>query len=337
MERPPRYVRSALHAWIDALHAEDRSRAALKPALLLVVLDLLYEGALDPSRVVPDDRIAHEFDDLLERAKITANPGAAWQPFFHLGTRSRNGAPFWTLHDAKGAALTVTAADVPRSWKALRAQVAYASFPPELAAMLHAPEDREAVRALVYEWLEERPTDAESVRLLEAHDRDWLLVKRTMSQVRERSEGPFVSQVERPVVAVSDRILRVRDRGFRLLVVPAYEHRCAVCTLRLRWGSKVEAEAAHIIPVDENGPDDVRNALSLCRTHHWAFDAHLWTVDAQRRIVVAPVSDGPEVDLVALRAFHGNELIAPAPRTYAPDPVALAHHRARFEARFRAA
>lgn len=41
--------------------------ASPEAALLLPVLDLLDEGAVDPSRVVPDDRLTHEFDARLAR------------------------------------------------------------------------------------------------------------------------------------------------------------------------------------------------------------------------------------------------------------------------------
>jgi len=40
-----------------------------------------------------------------------------------------------------------------------------------------------------------------------------------------------------------------------------------------------ECEIAHIVQVFEKGKDDVGNVLPLCRTHHWAFDEHLWGID----------------------------------------------------------
>jgi hypothetical protein len=36
-------------------------------------------------------------------------------------------------------------------------------------------------------------------------------------------------------------------------------------------------QAAHIVPKNKNGTDDPRNGLTLCRAHHWAFDAGLFT------------------------------------------------------------
>ena len=38
-------------------------------------------------------------------------------------------------------------------------------------------------------------------------------------------------------------------------------------------------EAAHIIPVENKGNDDVGNGIPLCPTHHTAFDNFLFTIN----------------------------------------------------------
>ncbi|WP_245634199.1 HNH endonuclease [Halalkalicoccus paucihalophilus] len=66
---------------------------------------------------------------------------------------------------------------------------------------------------------------------------------------------------------------RTRDRAFRELVVEAYDETCAVCgASRHSPDGTPEVEAAHIYSRSENGRDDVRNGIALCRLHHWAFD-----------------------------------------------------------------
>lgn len=66
---------------------------------------------------------------------------------------------------------------------------------------------------------------------------------------------------------------RTRDRAFRELVLEAYDGTCAICGANRRSPDGTpEVEAAHIYPRSENGRDDVRNGLALCRLHHWAFD-----------------------------------------------------------------
>ena len=65
----------------------------------------------------------------------------------------------------------------------------------------------------------------------------------------------------------------VRDRNFRKNVLRAYGERCAITGLRLiNGGGRAEVEAAHIKPVEQNGPDIVSNGLALSGTAHWMFD-----------------------------------------------------------------
>lgn len=59
----------------------------------------------------------------------------------------------------------------------------------------------------------------------------------------------------------------VRNGRFRKIVAEAYEQRCAVCGLNLGI-----IHAAHIIPVEEKGTDEVSNGIALCPNHHAAFD-----------------------------------------------------------------
>lgn len=68
----------------------------------------------------------------------------------------------------------------------------------------------------------------------------------------------------------------VRDRNFRKNVLRAYGERCALTGLRLiNGGGRAEVEAAHIRPVEHDGPDIVSNGLALSGTAHWMFDRGL--------------------------------------------------------------
>ena len=62
----------------------------------------------------------------------------------------------------------------------------------------------------------------------------------------------------------------VRDRAFRALILGAYDERCALTGLKLiNGGGRAEANAAHIMPVEKNGPDSISNGLALSGTAHW--------------------------------------------------------------------
>jgi len=58
-----------------------------------------------------------------------------------------------------------------------------------------------------------------------------------------------------------------RDARFTKAIVQAYEARCCFCGL----GGGI-VEAAHIKPVADRGPDEIKNGVALCPNHHRLFD-----------------------------------------------------------------
>jgi putative restriction endonuclease len=86
---------------------------------------------------------------------------------------------------------------------------------------------------------------------------------------------PFRFDQERErVSSVTNRL--VRDRVFRKIVLDAYDCRCAITGLKfINGGGRAEVEAAHIKPVEANGPDIVSNGIALSGTVHWMFDRGL--------------------------------------------------------------
>jgi putative restriction endonuclease len=180
------------------------------------------------------------------------------------------------------------------------------------------------VREQIYRMLESEPA---SMALVKAHDPSWKDVDKARGMLRDSVAQQFQCFREHSRVVMSEHVRKARDRALRMEVLPLYEHRCALCGLRLRWRELVEAEAAHVVPVEKDGVDDVRNALSLCRTHHWAFDAGLWTVDEGKRVeVVSPEAD-PEIDVEALIVFRGEGIRTPRQEQWRPHEEALAWHR----------
>lgn len=77
------------------------------------------------------------------------------------------------------------------------------------------------------------------------------------------AQVPFILEQDRARVNyLASRL--VRDRVFRKIVLRAYDARCAVTGLKLiNGGGRAEVAAAHIRPVEANGPDIVSNGLAL--------------------------------------------------------------------------
>ena len=118
----------------------------------------------------------------------------------------------------------------------------------------------------------------------------------------------------------------VRDRAFRRTVLRAYGERCAMTGLKLiNGGGRAEAEAAHIKPVEHNGPDIVSNGLALSGTVHWMFDRGLLGIDDEFGILISrQVNDR---DAVSGLINCDQKLRLPSRPQEFPHPVFLRWHR----------
>ena len=135
-------------------------------------------------------------------------------------------------------------------------------------------------------------------------------------------EQPFVP--DRPLVQhVSHRPFR--DRVFASGVKRAYDNTCAVSGLRIiNGGGRAEAQAAHIRPVKDDGPDSVRNGLALSATVHWMFDRGLISINDNYMLLIKQES----IPESALRLINPDrQLTLPAqPQDY-PHRRFLQFHR----------
>ncbi|PTM51461.1 HNH endonuclease [Phreatobacter oligotrophus] len=141
----------------------------------------------------------------------------------------------------------------------------------------------------------------------------------------EEGQAPYVFKQER------DRVLQltsraVRDRVFRRIVLRAYDERCAVTGLKLiNGGGRAEVNAAHIRPVEANGPDTVHNGLALSGTAHWMFDRGLISLGDDLEILISRQANDPD----GVRAFINRSGFAVPPVNLKdrPHPQFLAWHR----------
>lgn len=135
----------------------------------------------------------------------------------------------------------------------------------------------------------------------------------------------FQLDVERERVAYySNRI--VRDRVFRRIILDAYDCRCAITGLKLINGmGRAEVDAAHIKPVEHNGPDVITNGIALSGTAHWMFDRGLISLSDDLEVLVSrQVND---VDSVWNLVNKSRRAIGPANPAHRPHPNYLAWHR----------
>ncbi|WP_299890493.1 HNH endonuclease [uncultured Ruegeria sp.] len=118
----------------------------------------------------------------------------------------------------------------------------------------------------------------------------------------------------------------VRDRNFRKNVLRAYGERCAITGLRLiNGGGRAEVEAAHIRPVEHDGPDIVSNGLALSGTAHWMFDRGLVGLADDLTILVSRQSN--DIEAVTSMINSSGKILVPDRLANRPRTEFVTWHR----------
>ena len=248
---------------------------------------MLENGELSENRI-PFGEIEEKkpfFTDLI--AVFNSGNTKNWQPnihmpFFHLKT---NG--FWHLEplelQSRPAGTTPTDAY-------LRNANATAKLDERLFLFFVMPEYREILRqTLIRTYFSNIRREIEQA--IEEHrtlSREHIAgdIEGYSQQLMQAVEHPFSMQRD---VASMQTETPVRSAGFRRAIMQIYEHTCAVCELNIRASSgESVTDAAHIIPFSVSHNDDIRNGISLCKSHHWAFDTGLISLNDDYQVIVSP-------------------------------------------------
>lgn len=113
--------------------------------------------------------------------------------------------------------------------------------------------------------------------------------------------------------------LAVRNGRFRRLVLKAYDYSCGICGLDLGI-----VEAAHIVPVAEQGTDEPSNGIALCANHHTAFDRNILIIKDDYTIAVNRKGQGSISSSELEKIVAGiSRLTVPTNRGLKPKPEYL--------------
>ena len=284
--------------WLNQLGTlkTHKKNAPHKPLLLLTILEIAEQDRDLPTQLHLTPELAFRFQEFehvvahrrTQRLDIRL-------PFHHLGS-----SKIWTPRtndDARSPDSTVTK---------------YVEFDPEFrSACLDAEFRIRARRILIRQYFE----PAEQLILME-------LVRLDSSENIELAEG-----VERSYALEIQKV--ARDARFRLDVVPTYNYTCALTGYRVTTIDRgTIVDAAHIHQFSTSRNNDVRNGLALCKNAHWAFDAGLWSIDDEYRVVVAhSLFEEAAPNQTPLGAYAGKPVQLPRNKEYWPLQKYLAAHR----------
>ena len=276
-----------------------------KPFLLLAVIALIEKGEIDKNRILLSDDLIAIF-----KKYIALTPG--WNPtIFNPFYRLKNEG-FWHIRRWRSP-------NPPASVRQLQQVGAYAVLDDALFDCLKIPVCREAIRQTLI--------DRYFPELRQAIE--YLTIEQEAEEYREQliqaAEHPFSMHKDVASIQVETP---VRSAGFRKAIMKIYEYKCAICELDIRTASGASiTDAAHIVPFSVSYNDDIRNGLSLCKSHHWAFDTGLISVREDYQVIVSPAMTEQARTALMLTGFREGEIWMPREPEHCPAQKALAWHR----------
>ena len=304
-----KYVQKMKRLRID----KARGAAPNKPLLLLAIIELIEQGHIRENKISPSPSLVEVF--MKYWLKVSERKPNLALPFFHLKSDR-----FWHLYANAGYETALKVTTQIKTISRLREIIAYTSFDDEFFLLLTNTHDREVIRqTLIETYFADFKADIESLiteRQQIGAYRQTLLrqVKQTFSSLQPLA----LTEAENPI----------RTAGFRQAIMRIYDYTCAVCQLYvLTLDGESITEAAHIIPFKVSGNDDVRNGISLCKLHHWAFDSGLISLSRNYEVIVSELLSerGPTEWL--LTTLRGKSIWLPENEEHYPAQDALAWHR----------
>jgi putative restriction endonuclease len=236
-------------------------------------MDLIAQGTITENFIEPSFELLDTFNLYFANIMPAGSKGNMAYPFPRLKTDG-----FWHLIPNAGYEnqINIDFSSMTR----LREVCAGAKLDNELFQLMSNPETREQLRAVLIQTYfapEVQPLVAEQGSInLAAYEYGKELL-------REVKESVTPGEDER-----EPRREKIRDQGFRKAIVNLYEHRCALCGIRmLTPDGHTVVDAAHIVPWKESYDDHPTNGMCLCKLCHWSFDEGLMSVGKKYEVLVS--------------------------------------------------
>lgn len=294
------------------------NRAPHKPLLLLAIIDLVARGTINSPFISITDNIV-ELNELFTgywRRIMPYNQSSSIAfPFSRL-----HNEPFWKLVPKPGMKITPSAINNIATVSQLSSIALGASMDKDLFHYMQETVSRNALRHTLLRSYFSKQAQSRLLEQININADAYNYSKELIVKARES----LISET----MEIDKYKPEARDQGFRQAVVKVYDHRCALCGVRIiTIEGRSAVDAAHIIPWSISKNDDIRNGMALCKLCHWAFDEGLlgvsdyYTVITSRQIGTYPNVPG------FLLTLSGRNIIAPIESDFWPGLEFLNWHR----------
>lgn len=290
-------------------------QAPHKPFLLLSILDLIASGSISKRFIEPSFELAETFARYWSRVMPLGTSSSMSYPFYHLESSG-----FWHLANQPGVpherGRTIS------SVKRLRELYLGAKFDNDLFPLLVMENSRDKLRtALITTFFAPEVQPILTEQAIINYDAS----QYSADLLTAAEPIPVYGSASETTANIKNR---VRDQGFRKVIVKLYEHRCSLCGIRmLTPEGHTIVEAAHIVPWHESHNDKPQNGMALCRLCHWSFDEGLMGVGQEYEVLISPAVRQDNNFPGHMETLSGRGIFRPQSSNYWPDQNNLEVHR----------
>lgn len=284
-----------------------------KPFLLLSIIDLISSSIITDNFIEPSLDLIETFNEYWSLIMPLGSTASASYPFYHLDTSG-----FWQLipqageQHQKGRTIS--------SIKRLLELYKGAKLDKELFILLNNEVNQQILRS----------TLITNYFAPELHQT--LLDQAVINEQSANYCAKIIKHPDKPSDVINEiskpLYQKARYQGFRKAIVKLYEHRCALCGIRiLTPEGHTVVEAAHIIPWSQTQNDSTQNGMALCKLCHWSFDEGLMGVDEKYSVMVSPSIRKNKNYSGHIDMLFGRNIIKPEEAKHWPSQDNLENHR----------
>ncbi len=304
-------VDSNRKSWTDS----TTFRSPYKPFLLLAVIDHIADGTITSNFIEPSIELTETWNGYIALLPPMSRQASMAYPFYYLKSEG-----FWHLRHR--ADTDIEPIQPIKSIKQLRKIFYGAILNDDLFPLLQMPASREKLRSTLiqtYFSAEIRP------RLEEQAVLNYQSSEYSNELLAPKTIVPPPTTSEQTPPALHNK---ARDQGFRKAIVRLYDHRCALCGIRIITEENHSiVDAAHIVPWAKSRDDRPTNGMALCKLCHWSFDVGLMAVGKEYEVLVSP-SVKHDANLPGhILALSDRPIFRPSDSTYWPAHENFKWHR----------